>query len=215
MLSFNRMERRSLATATGLVLLGTAVRLGFGPTPADTGWHPPVSADRGIEAISTSRLLGAVDSAITAEERAGQPLAGGEKIDPNFADESELRRLPGIGPARASAIVRDRRENGPFRTLEELERIPGLGPATVARLAPMLTLTRRPAPVPSSGDRVRLDRATSEELMRLPGIGPELAGRILEFRARRGGIGRVDDLLDVPGIGPATVEKIRNRVRIR
>jgi competence protein ComEA len=215
MLSFNRMERRSLATVTGLVLLGTAVRLGLGPTPADTGWRPPEAADGGIESISTSRLLGAVDSAIAAEERASQPLADGEKIDPNFADEVDLRRLPGIGPSRASAIVRDRREHGPFRSLEELERIPGIGPTTAARLAPMLTLSRRPAPAASSDDRIDLDRATREELMRLPGIGPELAGRILEFRARKGGIGRVDDLLQVPGIGHATVEKIRNRVRNR
>ncbi|MEJ2548410.1 MAG: helix-hairpin-helix domain-containing protein [Gemmatimonadota bacterium] len=144
------MERRSLATVTGLVLLGTAVRLGLGPTPADTGWRPPEAADGGIESISTSRLLGAVDSAIAAEERASQPLADGEKIDPNFADEVDLRRLPGIGPSRASAIVRDRREHGPFRSLEELERIPGIGPTTAARLAPMLTLSRRPAPAASS-----------------------------------------------------------------
>ena len=63
-------------------------------------------------------------------------------------DVTDLRRLPGIGPARAAAIVRDRRERGPFRTLEDLERIPGLGRSTVSRLAPMLTLSTRPAEVP-------------------------------------------------------------------
>lgn len=215
MLSFNRMERRSLATATGLVLLGTAVRLGFGPTTADTAWRPPGEGDTPIETISTSRLLGAVDSGIASEDRARTPLDEGERIDPNFADEVDLRRLPGIGPSKAAAMVRYRREHGPFRTLEELERVPGIGPTTVSRLAPMLTLTSRPSEVRASDTRIRLDRATREELRRLPGIGPELADRILEFRTRENGIGTIDDLLAVPGIGPATVEKIRNRVRIR
>ena len=215
MLSFNRMERRSLATATGLVLLGTVVRLGFGPSSADTAWRPSLDGDTRIESISKTSLLGAVDSGIAAEDRAHTPLAEGERIDPNFADEVDLRRLPGIGPSRAAAIVRDRREQGPFRTLEELERIPGLGRATVSRLAPMLTLTPQPTYLPAPDSRIRLDRATTEELQQLPGIGPELAQRIVEHRIRKGGIEAVDDLLEISGIGPATVEKIRNRVRIR
>ncbi len=215
MLSLNRMERRSLVTATGLVLLGTVVRLGFGPTSADNAWRPPEDGDAPIEAISKSLLLSAVDSGIAAEDRAARPLLDGERIDPNFADEADLRRLPGIGPSKAAAIVRDRREHGPFRTLEELERIPGLGPKTVSRLAPMLMLSSRPSNLGTPEARIRLGSATREELMGLPGIGPELADRILDFRTREGGIDTLDDLLAVPGIGPATVEKIRNRVRIR
>jgi competence protein ComEA len=215
MISFNRTERRSLATASGLVLLGTVVRLGLGPTSADTAWRPPEAGDSRVDQIAKSRLIGAVDSGIAAENRASEPLAAGEKIDPNFADVIDLRRLPGIGPSRARAIVIDRRENGPFRTLEDLERIPGLGRTSVARLAPMLTLTSRPAGIPSADARIRLNQATRSELMQLPGIGPRLAERIVDYRTREGGIERVEDLLAVPGIGPSTMEKIRNRVRIR
>lgn len=213
MLSLNRIETRSLATATALVLVGTGLRLGFGPGPADTDWRPP--SDTELTATSAAGLRATVEDGVRREERAAVPLAAGEQLDPNFADETELRRLPGIGPAKASAIVRDRRENGPFGSLEDLERVVGLGEKTVLRLAPHLALTSLPSASRSQRGMIDLNRAGLEELVQLPGIGPELAGRIVEFRQRSGGFQEPDDLLAVPGIGPGIMEKIRNRVRIR
>jgi competence protein ComEA len=213
MLSLNRIETRSLATATALVLVGTGLRLGFGPGSADTGWQPP--ADTEAATTSVAGLRASVEEGIQREERAGVPLAAGERLDPNFANETELRRLPGIGPAKASAIVRDRRENGPFRSLEDLERVTGLGAKSVSRLAPHLALTAEPSAGVSVRGQVDLNQADIEDLVQLPGIGPELAGRIVKFRDQRGKFRKVDDLLAIPGIGPGTVEKIRNRVRIR
>ncbi len=213
MITLNRIEIRSLATATALVLAGTGLRLGCGPGPADTGWKPPTVP--GSTEISTGDLRAAVEEGVLREERAGAPLAAGERIDPNFADETELRRLPGIGPAKATTIVRDRRENGPFRSLEDLERVPGLGEKTVARLAPYLALTSVPASPRSERGRLDLNQAGIEDLVRLPGIGPSLAGKIIDYRQRHGGFRGVDELLSVPGIGPGTVEKIRSRVQIR
>jgi competence protein ComEA len=55
-------------------------------------------------------------------------------IDPNRADEAELRALPGIGPALAKRIVEFRRAEGPFGAVEDLRRVRGIGPRTVARL---------------------------------------------------------------------------------
>jgi comEA protein len=62
---------------------------------------------------------------------------GGERLSPvnlNTATLSELDRLPGIGPARAAAILQEREARGPFASVEELSRVPGLGPAAIARL---------------------------------------------------------------------------------
>ena len=213
MLSFNRTERRSLATATGLVLLGSAIRLVSGPSSTERGWRP--LAGDAIEVISKTQLISEVEAEIEDEKRAGTPLADGEKIDPNFADAIELRRLPGVGPAKAAAIVRDRRERGPFRSLEDLERVKGLGRATVESLSPHLELVSQPHVRRTTDERLDLNRAGRAELTELPGIGPALADRIVSFRAERGGFQSLEELRDVPGIGPATVEKIRNRVRIR
>ena len=213
MLSLNRIETRSLATATALVLAGTGIRLGFGPGSADTEWRPPSEIE--LSTTSAAGLRATVEEGVRREERAGVPLAEGERLDPNFADETELRRLPGIGPTKASAIVRDRRENGPFRALEDLERVVGLGEKTVSRLAQHLTLTSEPFAIRSDQGLLDLNRAAVEDIVQLPGIGPELARRIVEFRHRSGGFRELNDLLAVPGIGPGIVEKIRNRVRFR
>ena len=213
MLSLNRIETRSLATATALVLVGTGVRLGFGPGPADTEWQPPSETE--LPAASAAGLRATVEEGVRREDRAGVPLAAGERLDPNFADETELRRLPGIGPKKASAIVRDRRENGPFESLEDMERVAGLGEKTVSRLAPYLALTSLSPASRSAHGLLDLNRAAPEDIVQLPGIGPELARRIVEFRHRSGGFRELNDLLAVPGIGPGIVEKIRNRVRFR
>jgi hypothetical protein len=71
----------------------------------------------------------------TAVER----LLFGEGLDPNGASALELTVLPGIGPARADAIVAHRGRT-PFCRPTDLERVPGLGPRTVARLRDWLAI---------------------------------------------------------------------------
>jgi competence protein ComEA len=62
--------------------------------------------------------------------------------------------------------------------------------------------------------RVDINRAERGELMMLPGIGPSLADRILDYRETHGPFDGLADLRKVPGIGPATLEKLRPRIQI-
>ncbi|MCB9712512.1 MAG: helix-hairpin-helix domain-containing protein [Myxococcales bacterium] len=57
---------------------------------------------------------------------------------------------------------------------------------------------------------VELNRASEAELTSLPRIGPVLARRIVEGRP----YAEVDELLRVRGIGPATLRRLRPRVRV-
>ena len=59
---------------------------------------------------------------------------------------------------------------------------------------------------------ISLSSATEEDLDRLDGIGPTLAARIVEWRRAHGGFASVEQLLDVPGIGPARLEAVRAQV---
>lgn len=54
-----------------------------------------------------------------------------------------------------------------------------------------------------------LNSATQNELEHVPGIGPILAARILKYRAEHGKFNNYEDLLKVPGIGAAKLEKFR------
>jgi competence protein ComEA len=69
-------------------------------------------------------------------------------------------------------------------------------------------------PLEATGYRVDLNRADRVELLQLPGIGEATAQRIEEHRDRTGGFQSIEDLNDVPGIGPARVEKLKGWVRV-
>jgi len=55
------------------------------------------------------------------------------RININEAGPEELVRLPGVGPARAQAIVTER-EKRRFRRIEDILRVPGIGRKTFDRL---------------------------------------------------------------------------------
>lgn len=60
-------------------------------------------------------------------------------IDPNRADAVTLETLPGIGPARARAIIEERCRRS-FASPDDLQRVRGLGPARVGALLPFLAV---------------------------------------------------------------------------
>lgn len=64
-------------------------------------------------------------------------------------------------------------------------------------------------PTPNDGGIVYINVATSEELQALPRIGPAMAGRIIDYREANGPFTNIDQLLEVSGIGPATLDQIR------
>jgi competence protein ComEA len=67
----------------------------------------------------------------------------------------------------------------------------------------------------SSGDGlVHVNTASTVELETLPGVGPVMAGRIVSHREQHGQFAVLEDLLDVPGIGEATLARLRPLIRI-
>ncbi|MCM3746466.1 helix-hairpin-helix domain-containing protein [Paenibacillus pasadenensis] len=55
------------------------------------------------------------------------------KLDLNRATAAQLEDLPGIGPAKAKAIVEDRERNGLFPSVDAVERVKGIGPKLIAK----------------------------------------------------------------------------------
>ena len=61
---------------------------------------------------------------------------------------------------------------------------------------------------------INLNTATTEQLDALDGIGPKTAQKIIEYREAHGGFNSVEELMEVPGIGAAKFEQIKNQVVI-
>jgi competence protein ComEA len=68
------------------------------------------------------------------------------------------------------------------------------------------------AAAPGAGAKVSLGSATVEQLDELPGVGPVTAQKIVDWRTTHGPFRSVEDLDDVPGIGPARIEQLRDLV---
>ena len=61
---------------------------------------------------------------------------------------------------------------------------------------------------------VDLNQATLRQLDGLPGVGPVLAGRIVEYRQRKGGFHSVDELQAVSGIGQKRYAALKGMVTV-
>lgn len=66
----------------------------------------------------------------------------------------------------------------------------------------------------SGGGLIDLNTADAQQLETLPGVGPVTAQSIIDHRETVGGFASVDDLLDVTGIGDATLSRIRDSVTV-
>ena len=62
-------------------------------------------------------------------------------VNLNTATKEELIALPGIGPAKAQAILDYRKANGAFKSVEELKDVKGIGAKRFEKLKPELTVT--------------------------------------------------------------------------
>jgi len=93
------------------------------------------------------------------------------------------------------------------------DREPKSKAGTPAPAPSLAAPTSTPQP-PATPAKVNLNTADARALEALPRIGPAMARRIIDYRHSHGLFKTVDDLLDVPGIGPATLEAIRAFIAI-
>lgn len=61
---------------------------------------------------------------------------------------------------------------------------------------------------------VNLNSASAAELESLPGIGAKVAARIVEYRTKKGPFKRIEDLMNVQGIGEKNFSKLRPQLTL-
>jgi competence protein ComEA len=134
-------------------------------------------------------------------------------LDLNTATSEELQELPGVGEVTAKKIISGR----PYKAVDDLAKA-GVTAKEIEKIKPLVTVRepakRAPAPITERPATTRkgpvdLNSASVDELQDLPGIGPVLAEAIVKERPFKS----FADLERVKGLGKTKIEALNGRVK--
>jgi len=173
------------------------------------------------EPVEISAATGA--SAAVGAPQAG-PGAATPSVVPLFVHVAGEVRRPGVYEFQQGDRVIDAIEAAggerPGASLDGLNLAAPLTDGTqilVPERAPAAGTTVPGAPPTGTDDasaKVNVNTADATQLETLPGIGEVIAQTIIDHRTENGPFASIDELEDVSGIGPATLEEIRDLVTL-
>jgi len=142
------------------------------------------------------------------------------KYDLNSVTLEELKTIPKIGEKKAKDILSFREQNG-FGSRADLMNIKGIGEKTFMKIKDYFYKFEGEKKNFGENElfeqeiiiiKININTATEEDLTTLIGIGPAKAKRIIELRKKLGRFNDVNQLLEVKGIGPKTLDKFRKQI---
>ena len=83
-------------------------------------------------------------------------------VNVNVADSEQLKLLPGVGPAKAQAILEYRKAKGPFKKIEDLLGVSGIGERALERMRPFVVLEGKTTAQPKEAPPTQAKRAASK-----------------------------------------------------
>lgn len=149
---------------------------------------------------SSARVIDAVSAA-------GGPTSRADLENINLAQtivDSEQVYVPSRGSSRPTTTVAPR--------LKPNRRGDRAASGTVPQQTSSATQPGTGAIEPAA--RINLNTATASQLDTLPGVGPTTARAIIAYRNKHGPFSKVEDLLNVSGIGPSKLSAMRDRVTL-
>ena len=89
-----------------------------------------------VLALALLTVFGLALAGSSLAEDASPQLVGTVNI--NTATPEQLELLPGIGEARAKAVIAMRKQRGGFKSVDELAEVKGIGEVALERLRPFV-----------------------------------------------------------------------------
>ncbi len=189
-LHYTPLQKRSLAIVAALVLLTSAIFI-MRTSSASEAIPPAPIAFEEVAAEITIDIQGAVRKpgvyTLTLGARVVDAIKASGGITKN-GDPSDVNQA---------------------RKLNDGEQIYIYAKSTASR-----TSSNAPRVKSKPTGFIILNRASAKELEALDGIGPVLASRIIAFRKANGPFLSIEGLLQVPGIGAATLAKFQSKLRL-
>lgn len=117
--------------------------------PVNEALHATLAANEAAQssivasASPSPAAIAASPEAPTSNPASPATVSGTEapgRLDLNTATAAELDSLPGIGPAKAQAIVEYRSAQRGFHSVEQLREVSGIGPKLFERLQPLVAV---------------------------------------------------------------------------
>lgn len=142
-------------------------------------------------------------------------------FDPNTATENDFAKL-GLNTRTIASIINYRNKNGRFISGIDFKKIYTLSDEDFNRLKDFIVIPNSNQLEKTSEQKsfasyhpivLDINSADSIEWVNLPGIGPYLTSRILKYKYALGGFSSVDQIAEVYGMKPETIELIKEKIR--
>jgi competence protein ComEA len=192
-------RRLALGAAAALVLVALAAWYLARPRPSASAAPPPPAAISvsGGDAGGNGRVVVDVSGAV---RRPGvYRLSAGSRVEDALQRAGGATHRADLSQVNRAAKLEDGRQI----------LVPVRAPAGEAAPA-----TAGAAPGATPSVPLNLNTATAEQLDTLDGVGPATAQKILDYRKAHNGFGSVDELDQVPGIGPKRLAALRDHLRV-
>lgn len=199
------MNERNSSTGTIITFVvlilaivgGSALLLITRPEPVQITINPPIPTATPPPTATPAPILVYVTGAVnepqtTIELPVGSRVADVLAAAGGVTEDADMQR---VNPA---AIVRD----------GDQVHVPSIADEASVDADTDTAANPSALPTPSGGAIIYVNSASAEELETLPGVGPALAGRIIAYRDENGPFTSLEDLDQVSGIGPSTLENL-------